>query len=1407
MGWAAGLLAALLGLMGAGAVLVHSEPGTRWLLRQLPGVQELDSRGGLLSPTFHLKHLRVVWGNRGAQAVVEGLRWESPQALWLPRTGTWLSLRWQAVFVEQVTVDTGAPSDTPPPALSTLRLPLDLAIDTLQVQRVKLGPSLELRGLKAQLALGDTAGALHRLAVHDVQLVSGGNTLRVEGQASIGADAPLNLSAAFMAQGEAGPWPWNAQVQARGPLASFDTRLQLKSLAPVAAGAAPPTLDANAQVRPFERWPLGDVSATTHALDLSSILAGAPRTRLSGHVVVRSQGLREPVSADIEIDNAAAAQLDAGGLPLLSLRARVQADPRQPQRLTIGPFDVQAADAQGGAGRWTGTGLWDGPVLRIDSRVSDIQPARLDGRLAAMRLSGPLRLTVEGLPSPGQASSASTTGAAAGVSAELDAQLEGTVSGLAQGVGLTFTAQANRQRLAITTLKASSGRARLALQAQLSRLDAAKAGSTDGPLWQVGQRWRLTSEGTLDAFNPAEWFPGHAALRASDGAHQLNGHWALDVTAPVPATPVPWTRWLPQWQGQADARLLESRWAGKRLSGELQLRQAESGSEPRSRVTADVRLAGNQLTLDGRADPLSDGQTDHTQLTVDAPALGEIGALLKGLGAAEAYAPRQGSLRGKAELRGRWPAIRAELQTQVDALQAGQASLERATVQARWDRPSQDSVQVRAELAGLQWAQASLQLARLTLDGTAATHRFDAELQAPVQAPPALAAALGWQTGAAARTRLQGQGRWQAQGDGSAGWRFSVDELSAGALTAPANAPRDSSWLRAVGVTGELGWSPEGGLASAMLAPGRLDSGEAAIVWTEARWWRQGAGPARFALRGNLEPLPIAAALNRLAPVMAKAPSTTAPVWAGDLRVGARVDIRATPALEADVLLQRTGGDLLLRDGTNELALGIDQASLELQARQAVWRWVPRLRGKTLGTLDGELTLRTSGAEAWPDAASALGGRVKAEVGTLAAWGAWLPPGWRLQGQAQAEAQLGGTLSAPLLTGHVQAQRVALRNALQGVDFTEGDLRIALDGETARVERATVRGGTGTLSIDGQARLGAQPQFRLTARAEKLRVLGRIDRQLTLSGQLGMTGQASRLQVDGKITADSGLFDLSQRDAPSLDDDVDVRRAGQADTEDLPKREPGTLARQLQLAVDLDLGRQLRLRGRGLDTLLQGSLKLSAPAGRFAVQGQVKAVDGTYAAYGQKLGIERGVVSFEGPLDRTRLDILALRPNLDVRVGVAITGNAQEPRVRLFSEPDLPESDKLSWLVLGRGPEGLGRTDTALLQRAAMALLAGEGQGPADGLLRRLGIDDFAIRQSDGEVRETVVSVGKQLSRRWYVGYERGVNAASGTWQLVYRIAQRFTLRAQSGDDNSLDVIWTWRFATQAQRRESGETR
>jgi translocation and assembly module TamB len=511
--------------------------------------------------------------------------------------------------------------------------------------------------------------------------------------------------------------------------------------------------------------------------------------------------------------------------------------------------------------------------------------------------------------------------------------------------------------------------------------------------------------------------------------------------------------------------------------------------------------------------------------------------------------------------------------------------------------------------------------------------------------------------------------------------------------------------------------------------------------------------------------------------------------------MGARLDVRAGERFSADIALYRQDGDLqVLESGTTPQALGLSQAELSLVAREGQWRVTPLLAGTHVGRISGAVTVRTAAHERWPRDESPLEGALNLQVPQLGVWASWLPPGWRIGGELASTARLGGTLGTPQVTGELRAAGVAVRNLLQGVSFSDGELLVTLEGETARIQRLSLRGGEGTISAEGTATLGSSPTAELRARASRFRVVGRVDRQLVASGEARLTLQPDRLRANGRLVVDSGLFDLSRRDAPVLDEDVTVRRAQEA-AEALPVPPPApALMRNAQVALDIDLGEQLRLRGYGIDTGLRGQLRVSTPGGRLAVQGSVRTEDGTYAGYGQKLEIERGVLTLAGPLESARLDVLALRPKIDTRVGVAITGPLQGLRVKLYSEPEMAETEKLSWLLLGRPTEGLGRADTAVLQRAATALLAGQGEAPTDAILRTFGLDDLSFRQTEGDSRDTIITLGKQLSRRWYVGYERGVNATAGTFQLIYRIAQRFTLRAQGGLENSLDLIWVWRF-------------
>ncbi|MFZ2986867.1 translocation/assembly module TamB domain-containing protein, partial [Ideonella sp.] len=718
-------------------------------------------------------------------------------------------------------------------------------------------------------------------------------------------------------------------------------------------------------------------------------------------------------------------------------------------------------------------------------------------------------------------------------------------------------------------------------------------------------------------------------------------------------------------------------------------------------------------------------------------------------------------------------------------LQAADLRLDEARLNASGGNLAANPLTGKLSLRKLRQGDAKLNNLDLSLDGSLQAHRFSLQADSPLAPPAWLERLAGSNHRSGAKARVQGSGQWlrQAQGQVWTGTLAELDLRNGDGSGEP--------WLSASALGAALRWNTEGTLSAAELSPGSLRTPVTSLSWTLARF------DSATSTRQASSQLDAEFASTAMAPLLARLQPEAA--WTGDLRMGGHIKLRHAGQLDADLVLERLGGDLNLdEDGLQSTMratpLGLTDLRLGLRAINGQWQFTQGMAGTYLGSLASAITVTADPKRYWPRPGATLQGTAQLNVANLGAWAAWIPAGWRLGGQIESGMQFSGTWGAPEVSGRLSGQRLSVRNALQGVALTEGELQLALDGSHAHLEKFRFKGGDGSLSVVGDAQLGARPQAKLNIEARRFRALGRIDRQLTVSGDAVMQLDPETLSLTGKLGADEGLIDISRGNGPSLSDDVVVIAPTKASPEE--EQAQGSSRRVATLALDVDLGQKLRLRGHGIDTGLRGSLKLSNPRGKLSAQGSVRTEGGNFAAYGQKLSIERGVILFTGPVNDPRLDIYAIRPNLDVKVGVTITGTALNPRVRLASDTDMTDTDKLSWLVMGRAPEGLGQADTAMLQRAALALLMGEGGNPTDGLMESIGLSDFSLRQAadSNNVQTTVVTVGKQLTRRWYVGYERSVNATAGTWQLIYRIAQRFTLRAQSGEDSALDAIWTWRW-------------
>ncbi|HTN65015.1 MAG TPA: translocation/assembly module TamB domain-containing protein, partial [Burkholderiaceae bacterium] len=147
--------------------------------------------------------------------------------------------------------------------------------------------------------------------------------------------------------------------------------------------------------------------------------------------------------------------------------------------------------------------------------------------------------------------------------------------------------------------------------------------------------------------------------------------------------------------------------------------------------------------------------------------------------------------------------------------------------------------------------------------------------------------------------------------------------------------------------------------------------------------------------------------------------------------------------------------------------------------------------------------------------------------------------------------------------------------------------------------------------------------------------------------------------------------------------------------------------------------------------------------------------------------------------------------NQEVEAGVEVTGLAQQPRVRLVSEPNVGDEEKLSWLMFGHGSEssGLGQRQAA---GAALALLGNAG---GKRIAQGIGLDEFSIGASEsGLADQQVVNLGKAISERFYVGYEQSLTSAASIAKLTWQFSRRWSLVARAGSILGLDVLFNKRF-------------
>ncbi|CAN7575281.1 translocation/assembly module TamB domain-containing protein [Acidovorax sp. LjRoot194] len=1308
-------------------------------------------------------------------------------------------------------------------ASATLQADAPMALDATVDGTVQAA----VPGGGAALQLGAHATLQGTLATAAAQLELNARISPVATTATATASAAASASAAANATAASAP---TAQPASKSASKAARTTSTAQRNAAKPPPAEPMQADLTATVTPWTAQPLQAATAALRAVDLAALWPQAPSTQLHG--TVRAG----PMAVDPS----------AGATPPLPA-------PNNPASITQGSGAASPTTAPSSASPTTGwtlqaelrndlAGPWDQRRLPLSALQAD---ARYDGTRwtvpSAVATAGTGTATLQGHFTPatqaleGQAELRNLrpdllhTAMAA-------APLAGRISAQTQGDKVRFNADIRASGPATAPARATKGRPALlsiqTLAAQGNWQPGAQAGAQSGggtvqldrllvdalQARAEGTGLRIALAGPAVQGQLAITIPGATAraqgsIAPTTGAGDLQVQWA-DVDATQ--------RWL-----------VSLPFAGSAAQAALQGATAKGAASVTARWKGGWQTLVRQLEASSTGSALPAGKDAFelqatlatSQLDLTLPSANEAGSR-----------PTAVQLRGvKAELSGN--VLQATLSVDGEArLNANQAQqMQRATLQARLSGGLAAPSQWRAQINELRlqaqdaqrpgpWAMQLAEPLSVTVNTTASTvpaagtasrrtgnNKNDnkgSTAPAPQPAP-----ALTIQTSA-------GQARLTGPQPGTVVLRWQPVRVTTG----PALQVQTQGTLQGL----PMAWVDALGIGSTPAAAGRPNQpllarmGLASTLVLDGQWNLD----TTSALRAS-------ASLRRASGdlrILAGDPTAVTAVQSSGQGAGAG----ATTVIATEATSTPAAGTPA---GVRQAEVSIDLEGDALRARLA---WASDRAGEIDASASTRLTL--AGGSAGTDLAAItwaanapLAGTLRARLPDVGVWSALAPPGWRVRGTLDASATLSGTRDVPRWAGTLGADELAVRSVVDGVDLQGGRLRATLSGNQLDITEFRLQGGRGsgariagfsgnrtsapqdggTLTGTGRITWGQAGNgmsgiaMSMQAEAKALQVLVRADRQISVSGDLKAQLQQGQISLRGKLTTDRATIILPDESAPSLGSDVIVRSAAK-DKEDQAKAQAAARANQVaaqaetakppDIAITLNLGRDFALHGHGITTRLTGEVDIRSSAVAGApprVTGEVRTEEGRYRAWGQMLDVETGLIRFNGPYNNPSLDILALRPNISVRAGVQVTGSAQAPRVRLYSDPELPDAEKLSWVVLGRNAAA-GGAEAAVLQQAALALLGrgGGGNNTAANIANRVGLDEIGFKGpgSGEDATGAALTFGKRLSKDLYVTYERSLSGTLGTLYIFYDLSRRLTLRGQTGEKSAVDLIYTVKY-------------
>jgi len=413
-----------------------------------------------------------------------------------------------------------------------------------------------------------------------------------------------------------------------------------------------------------------------------------------------------------------------------------------------------------------------------------------------------------------------------------------------------------------------------------------------------------------------------------------------------------------------------------------------------------------------------------------------------------------------------------------------------------------------------------------------------------------------------------------------------------------------------------------------------------------------------------------------------------------------------------------------------------------------------------------------------------LSARAMASIRDFAFIEPFVPQFSNVKGQLNADFTATGTAQNSLINGDIHLSKGAFSVEKFGLTIKEIDFQAVASSNKADVIqlKGLAKSGEGSITLDGTVGLLPDAHFpiEMALNGKDFEVAQLPEAQVTVSPDLKVVLNDQQKQVGGALAVPKA--NLKIQDIPehavkvSADEIILGEEKAESDTQKAP---------DINADIEVKLGKQVSFTGQGLQTNLAGNLKIIKTGEKMAMQGNVDMEKASYKRFGQDLTVRKGRFVFNGPADNPWLDVEAIRVSKSKKVTaiLALTGTLKNPQTRISSEPSLPESEALAYLVTGNPLNQVSKAESNMLASAALSY----GAGKATWLADKLGIDEFKVEEGSS-LRDSLLVMGEYLTPDFYVGTKVGMFNKQANIVLKHKITDTINVESQAGTSQRIKL-------------------